>query len=574
MINLQKIGRLAIAGLMVCMSCTDERLFSGNASDLMKDVVVGREGFVTRSSTGSEARDSVILSDLPYVTGNGDTIYISAFLSDMDVPVAVDTRTETKGAPITGELFGTYTGYNEFITRVYPASGTDCYESVNNFMDNNPIAMSAVTVSYQSSKWKLDKKYYWPQEENANLYFVSIAPKVLWSDGHITDHTAAASWNPESHKYSFTYHSIIDTPTGTDNGVEQYDLMVAYNKQNKDTYQSSVHIDLKHACVGVKFVMGDIFGNIASMSLQNFYKDAKITLGEGSPEDGALVEFSDYAHLSSFVQKFDFETETHKDIENAPLDETENDTKTFMVIPQKLIERGDDIPDADLVIEMGNTLHPEVLSFSDLANPEKGGDGKLADWSSYGGKIITFKVSSRKANNVSVSITDEIVSGDAGYPKKQNVVITNTGRSDIYIRATLVGSWQNAAGQNLKPWSEADSHGVFTGGLLGADTQDDTYWVKGTDGFYYYKRYIIGAKGGERHTVQYPLFTSFQLTSAPVSGGIASGDASDDATVHDLNIARLKLTVMVQAVVATQDMAAAKAAWGNDVATFLTTNYD
>lgn len=519
----------------------------------MGNLVVANEGIATRCPEGHKD-PSVLFFDMPYVTASGDTIYITAYLEDMDEPKAVETKVEeTKGAPVTSSLLGTYGDYNNFITRVYPASGTSCYVSKKNELGDDTNTMSDVTVSYSSGKWSFDKQYYWPSNASDNLYFVSVAPKSAWTDGHITDHNVAASWDASTHKYSFTYKSIVDTPSGKVNGEEQNDLLVAYNKQSKNSYDSNVHIDFKHACVGVRFIMGNIFGNIEALKLENFYKDATVTVGESS------LEFSNHANLVSFYQNFDFETSTHSDLD--PLDETTNKVKTFMILPQKLIDRGTDIPDADMVIIMEGSIHPETLSFKNLADTTKGGDAKLADWSSYAGKMITFRISSIKANNVTVSITD-----DVNGLTKENIVIKNVGKSPIFIRMKIVGNWLNEDGEVLSSWNESNPFGLFDGKNPVTDATAfprtlPSNWSLGSDGFYYYKKFLE-----TNDVVTQNLFNSFTVNSKPVD---ATGTWAQGGT--KMEIKTLEMALMVQAIIAETNLNSFQAAWGTEMVSWIGT---
>lgn len=540
---------ITIAALSLFIACSREKNgVTACDSEQMIGLVVENGGPDTKCSGGYDS-DSPLVQDMPYVTENGDTLYISAYLSDMDEPEALDT----KGAPITSSLLGTYGDYTDFITRVYPSTGTSCYVSKKSEFDTNPRTMEEATVSYSSSKWNFDNKYYWPNSTD-NLYFISIAPKAAWTNGNVFEHKAATCWN--NYKYSFKYQTIDGTPSKTTSAEDQYDLLVAYNKQKRSDYESNVHVDFKHACVGVKFIMGNIYGTIGTLALKRFYNEAKITVGDGT------LEFSDYSDLENFTQEFNFETSSHKDKD--PLDATVNSTKTFMVMPQKLINRGTD-PDADLFLWMDGTLHPDSLSFKDLADPSKGGDAKLADWSGYAGKIITFRISSEKANNVSVKITDTV----EGKTKK-DIVITNDGKSNVMIRVELVGNWLNEDGQVLASWDETNPYGTFTSDSHNGfpNLVSTSNWKKGSDGFYYYKKYL---KGKENATVSENLFDTYTVESKPTD---ATGTWAQGGT--KMQIKKMELAILVQAVIAENDLASFKAAWNpnnkiDDIVTWIGT---
>ena len=116
---------------------------------------------------------------------------------------------------------------------------------------------------------------------------------------------------------------------------------------------------------------------------------------------------------------------------------------------------------------------------------------------------------------------------------KQNVRIRNTGDTTAYIRVAVVVNWVNA--DNKQVYAQAPSFTV---------TPENTNWVLGVDGYYYYKMPVeAGAVITEEltvallpesatapagHTLQVEVVASaIQATSAAVSqwsGGVAIAD--------------------------------------------------
>ena len=107
---------------------------------------------------------------------------------------------------------------------------------------------------------------------------------------------------------------------------------------------------------------------------------------------------------------------------------------------------------------------------------------------------------------------------------KTDVVITNTGNTDAYIRVALIGQWRNSDGnpvfgftdytegvQLVDSWYEdlfikkTNIQGKFTD-LPGAN------WVEGSDGYYYYK---IAVPAGEE--VPDELFTKYEVGECPAA---------------------------------------------------------
>ena len=105
---------------------------------------------------------------------------------------------------------------------------------------------------------------------------------------------------------------------------------------------------------------------------------------------------------------------------------------------------------------------------------------------------------------------------------KQNVVITNTGNCDAFIRAAIIGQWRDQDGnpvfgftdythgvQLVDSWYEdvivnkTNIQGEFTG-LPG------TNWVLGSDGYYYYTEAVPAGQA-----VPNNLFTKYEVKRAP-----------------------------------------------------------
>lgn len=89
---------------------------------------------------------------------------------------------------------------------------------------------------------------------------------------------------------------------------------------------------------------------------------------------------------------------------------------------------------------------------------------------------------------------------------KNNVAITNTGDTDAYIRAAIVGNWYKD-GKIVADWQI--SNGIFEGWLSGG-------WIEGGDGYYYYNG-VVSPSGTDNDTTGY-LFTKLTPPTAPVTG--------------------------------------------------------
>ena len=160
------------------------------------------------------------------------------------------------------------------------------------------------------------------------------------------------------------------------------------------------------------------------------------------------------------------------------------------------------------------------------------------------GQLRTYSI---KLDEVNVKIEDtvtipETATANNGYSGsyKQGVTITNTGNTDAFIRAAIVGQWLDPDGNpvfgftdkvnNLylvESWYEDQfvnegfnaetSHGQFTGlpGYKGAatfkaDEEGDGGWQLCRDGYYYYTKIV---KPGD--ATGSPLFDKYTTLKAP-----------------------------------------------------------
>lgn len=132
------------------------------------------------------------------------------------------------------------------------------------------------------------------------------------------------------------------------------------------------------------------------------------------------------------------------------------------------------------------------------------------------GYLYTYTLT---ANHVALKISDDI-DPETG-KTKSNLKIQNTGNTDAYIRATVIGNWfdTHVPPQIVTEWAGFSYNNGKLGTTDGSFTGlDETHWVysdpeKGGDGFFYYKYKV---KPGNK--VKFPLFTSFTASSDGPSG--------------------------------------------------------
>ncbi|MCQ2183320.1 MAG: fimbrillin family protein [Bacteroidales bacterium] len=534
------------------VSCVKEEFGEdGNLSGRkMQNLQVSFNGVETK---GGESDGETFLGETEYVTEDGDTLYVSVFLSDMDGYVQ---PVETKSSLIDNSNFGKADGYTSFNVDVYRDGESSPYVSMKNATEKETMEGVAVNFNKSESKWHFGKKYFWPTD-NGDFYFCSYGPVSVFSSD---ERILSKSWNKDTKTFTFEY----STPDGGHKEDDDFETMLDAENQmdvvvgvNKHSYvkgePNNINVGLQHPMMAVRFVMGDIFGKIGCISLNNFYSQGTASVTQSG------VTWSGQANKKNFFQTFDaFDTTKYTDEQKAsgtiPLDTTSVKRRNFIIIPQVIPE------DAFMGIKMDRGLHQIQLDFDKICK-----DGLTRDWTGYAGKVLTFRVNSKKANLVSVDVTDDVVG-----KVKNNIKIFNDGKSPIYIRAVLVGNWLNMHGNILAAWDESFPYGKFDGK---DPTEDDTAfphvlgdgWVLHTDGFYYYK-YILPYN----YRVTHNLFEQFELTHKP---------KVENTSDPDVQIANFSLSILVQAVAAVSPSGEsdvkynAKRAWGID-GSFLETTED
>jgi len=538
-------------------SCVKEEFVEDRFSSdgKMQNIVVSFDNDAVGTKCDAGDADS-FLGETMYVTETGDTLYISAYLSDMENPMDFSSddveSCGTKSTLIGSSNFGTAAGYTSFSLDVHKNGESGIYSSVDK--QKTSTAMKAVTISYTGGstdyKWSFDKSYFWPTDGKA-LNFCSYGPSAVFTD---TECVNNISWNKDSNTFSFDY-TTPSASADTCDAQNQKDIIVGVNNQvYTKGAANNVNLTLRHPLMAVRFVLGNIFGKIEYISLENFYSKGTVSVTKDT------LAWTNLSEQASFLQTYDmFDATKYTDEQKAAgtveLDKTSGKTRNFIIIPQQLPDN------ASMGIKVGNNLHPIILSFDKIV-----GDGLTKDWSKYAGKVLTFRVSSKKANLVSVDITDN-VSGCV----KNNIKVFNDGKSDLYVRAVLVGNWLNSKGNILAAWDESLPYGEFDGKNPLTDASAfpnvlPSNWVyNDTDGFYYYKKILPSG-----YRISQNLFDKFELTDKP------KVENSEDP---DIQLASFEMAILVQAVAAVDPEGgddvkySARTAWGID-GSFLSTEKD
>ncbi|MBO6045549.1 MAG: hypothetical protein J6P69_06855 [Bacteroidales bacterium] len=203
-----------------------------------------------------------------------------------------------------------------------------------------------------------------------------------------------------------------------------------------------------------------------------------------------------------------------------------NDTKaskTFWLVPQV-------ITGSDAILKIKYDMNGKTDQYLEI----RLGDLHASNWEEAQLRTYTFKL-----DEVNVKIEDTITMAEASLQEintpwgkknvtsyagstKQDVVITNTGNCDAFIRAAIIGQWRDSNGnpvfgftdfthgvQLVDSWYEdvivkkTNVQGEFTG-LPGSN------WVLGDDGYYYYTKAVPAGQA-----IPDALFTKYEVKKTP-----------------------------------------------------------
>ena len=396
----------------------------------------------------------------------------------------------------------------ENMTPVFPVSGSDVHSRamygdftnfyLNAYLDDDSEFMINQEVSKSGNNWNYTPVKYWPQNQSVNFfgYASSVADiKVV----------------PEIDKDTYTCTFDYTLPQAADDKKDaegQPDLVFSIlTDQSKQSVNGKVHLPFYHALSAIQFSVGTLPEDITfeddtawDISLASVSTSGDCTYTKGTPLN---YQWKNTNTSGTYTQRYSFKS----------LKEGISASQTFMMIPQTLEKA---------TLKIAFTYAGNNYAFEKALDSFNSGQ-----WDAN--KKYIYKISISEA--VEVDITDK-VNGNV----KSDVVIRNTGLSDAYIRATIVGYWENAEGNVVDWWDSTQE----TDGKFEKDADWDDYWIQNQkDGFYYYKYPIkVGDTPGK------PLFKTYTLERKDAPAG-----------------ATLKLNIVVQAVKYESDQESLKEAW-------------
>ena len=564
-----------LVSVLLLASCNDEVGESSKKYVADKNTVafvIGGNSSMTRADVVK--RDIVAPSnviDLPCEPGETPLCIVET-VTDMD-EVYTDAVLGTRATPAYTENFYDLYGTQLYGTAFAPQSGnavqfTDVWGS---YLENGG------TVNYRREE---DNTYIycyskgqttnlsWPDGDK--LWFFLEAPYDYGTDSSKSDTkgTNRTFWSDGSIRFHYTDPNTAAAGVITNGAVNQTDFLFTSKRVEKPAQNGpKSNILMYHSLTGVKFQMGNIDGGITtikSVTITNIkstgdcvltpnYNDSN-TSAENHKSNKDVDQLKDASKSSkcavwsnqntpvSYTETFNMNSNGTTNYENNPAhfaqdfytDEKNNNaardhytynlndasgTKTLYLVPQTLTA------DSKIIVEyqVGNKIYKREASLP-------------ADKVWKAGELHTYTLT---VNKVDVSITDEMYDENT---VKGSVVATNTGNVTAYLRAAVVAAW--CYGDDTD-FNNAVAPYVYNN----SEYTLGTGWMKGTDGFFYYK---IPVKAGQ--TTNSAIFESFApKTASPFAG------------------AHLEVKLFLQGVQYDEAKEKVTAAWGSTIASQLTT---
>ncbi len=508
---------LLAAAALLATSCRDDlRTGNGRNDGRIAFTVDSGNDWQTRAAADSSAIETYHIQQkvMPVIVGN-DTLMLTLTI-EPNFGIEAPAPAETRAAPVTT---ATLTGFN-----------------MEAYMDDNGQLFFSKYYDWSQGQ-VVNTEHFWPN--NRTVTFCADAMQTV-KDFSITGatQTPVVTFNPTytmsdgKVKGEFDYTSPM---SGADknhwyDALFQPDPVVAITP-NQPRQETTVPLKFHHPLAAIRIKVGTVPENIL---VRDTYLKRIIQTGDcefvaSGTDDNITFTWSNQTETDTVtyiqsnwkqVAKNSTGTEIHKVT-------TSLDDCTFYVVPQTL--RGD--------AEIGFDYHvaPERNQEQSATSPADTGDNHYRIFKAFKDFGVTelradtrYTFTLSLAGSMGITITDACSNG-----VKNNVVITNTGRSTGYVRAAIVGWWKNNSNNIVAPWNDLPGE-TCTYGKYELPTNWNTYWKKGGDGFFYYHRTVLPGKKLEGDRA---LFTSYTLTgSAPVTGALLEIDIVAQIIRIDANL--------------------------------------
>ena len=379
-------------------------------------------------------------------------------------------------------------------------------------------ADSVATWNTTKGRWDMARYYYWPEMTDLDFYAYANMP---------AKEIAYVKLKESEHKQMLHY----EVPGHTD---DQTDILLAVYSGNGNA-AGDAELNFYHPLSAVQFrrdpSAADLEGTI-SITMEGVYYIGEVDQTMSNPgvftwrliEKGQTVTQDNHG-LPLVV---------HGGIDGDP----------FLIIPQTVGATSRILLRVTLLINGHNI---PLNAFIDLAVWEPG-------------KTYTYVIG--YTGGLKVELEETSPSEEV----KRNVIVKNTDVKTAYVRAMVLGYITDAEGRIKSMWLNDDgtNKGTFTvaSGTFDSTTEawnkrDDGKggWIKGGDGYYYYKRPIkTAAEGsnGDPDSQTTPLFNEYSITNVGTNN-------------------HFQMDIAVQSVEYDAQKDFVKATWGDDAAALLET---
>ena len=353
----------------------------------------------------------------------------------------------------------------------------------------------------------LEQTVTWPEGGSAWV----ATPVAYWPQS--TELTFLACANIPAEDIGFASTGLSMAYTVPETAESQKDILFGHST-GKGGNTGTAQIRFEHPLTAVRFLYGEIDGNprIKSITLDGVATSGTATM----TPDGEIAwnSVSDYDYSVSQASESGLSVDETTKLIGEP----------FIIIPQ-------DLESHNVTVSVVFTDNTTVEAVLDAGN-----------W--IEGYTNTYTLS---ATGIELVIDDE-VAGNV----KSNLTIRNNGIYNAYVRALIVGSWVNEDGDIVADWDPADTGaGTFSPAIFSGTTNE--HWVKGADGFFYYK-HILASLG--TIPVSERLFDTYIAIESAKPRGLSSSD-------------HLEICIVSQAVVADPDRNSITTAWGETAAGYV-----
>ena len=521
---------IATITALLATSCRDDlRTGNGRNDGRIAFSIDSSNDWQTRAAADSSAIETYHIQQkvMPVIVGN-DTLMLTLTI-EPNFGIEAPAPAETRSAPVTT---ATLTGFH----------------AVSYCQDNGQLFFNE-EYSWTDHTKTVETGRFWPN--NRTLVFCADAlQEVKTFTGITATATPPVRFDP-------TYTITNGTVTGTFNytspisgandnhwfdALVQPDPIVAITP-NQTKKETSVPLKFHHPLAAIRFRVGTVPENI---KVRDTYLKKLCQKGDcsfvASGSDDITFTWTNQNTVVDYIQsnwktvyKGTSSSDNPTEIHNGS---TGFDDCTFFVVPQTLAD------DAELGFDYH--LAPERNQESDAWEPNDQSEAThyriFKAFKDFGVTELradtryTFTLS--LAGSMGISVTD-----NCNATVKDNVVIKNTGKSTGYVRAAIVGWWKNTAGNIVAPWNDLPGKSC-TYGKYELPGSWSSYWKKGGDGFFYYRKTLLPGKqlggDGTYNSVansERALFTSYTLTgSAPVTGAMLEVDIVAQIIRIDANL--------------------------------------